>query len=375
MSERSFLKRRWKLILNILTVVALIILVVAIRDQLVDTFKNLTEVNAWALLLMLPIQVLNYHSQTKMYQGLFSVLGNNLRYKFLYKTALELNFVNHVFPSGGVSGISYFGVRMKSREITGSKAALVQLIKLGLLFLSFEVLLIAGLLFLSIEGKANDFVVMVTTAITTLMVVATFAFVMIIGSKKRIDATFTFLTKAINKLLHFFLPRSPETINIQRAKHAFEDLHNNYKTIESKWQELKWPFVWALLANLTEILSIYVVYLAFGEWVNLGAVILAYAVANFAGLVSVMPGGVGIYEALMTGVLVAAGVPAALSLPVTVMYRVLSTLIQVPPGWYFYHKTLTSNSSQAGEFAKTMPSAGNEKPGQDTPGDKDKHDE
>ena len=108
---------------------------------------------------------------------------------------------------------------------------------------------------------------------------------------------------------------------------------------------------------------------------NLGAVILAYAVANFAGLVSVMPGGVGIYEALMTGVLVAAGVPAALSLPVTVMYRVLSTLIQVPPGWYFYHKTLTSNSSQAGEFAKTMPSAGNEKPGQDTPGDKDKHDE
>jgi len=198
---------------------------------------------------------------------------------------------------------------------------------------------------------------------------------MIIGSKKRIDATFTFLTKAINKLLHFFLPRSPETINIQRAKHAFEDLHNNYKTIESKWQELKWPFVWALLANLTEILSIYVVYLAFGEWVNLGAVILAYAVANFAGLVSVMPGGVGIYEALMTGVLVAAGVPAALSLPVTVMYRVLSTLIQVPPGWYFYHKTLTSNSSQAGEFAKTMPSAGNEKPGQDTPGDKDKHDE
>jgi hypothetical protein len=49
---------------------------------------------------------------------------------------------------------------------------------------------------------------------------------------------------------------------------------------------------------------------------------------------------VGIYEALMTGVLAAAGVKPALSLPVTVMFRVLSTLIQVPPGYILYHQTL-----------------------------------
>ena len=58
-----------------------------------------------------------------------------------------------------------------------------------------------------------------------------------------------------------------------------------------------------------------------------------------------MPGGVGVYEALMTGVLVASGVPAAVSLPVTVMYRVISTLIQVPPGWWLYHKALQDNPS------------------------------
>jgi uncharacterized protein (TIRG00374 family) len=165
---------------------------------------------------------------------------------------------------------------------------------------------------------------------------------MIIGSKRRISATFTFLTKTLNRVLHFFLPKSPETINIERAERAFVDLHENYKTIESRWRELKMPFLWALVANLTEVLCIYVVYLAFGSVVNLGAVILAYAVANFAGMVSVMPGGVGVYEALMTGVLVAAGVPASISLSVTVMYRVLSTLIQVPPGWILYHGALSA---------------------------------
>lgn len=343
MSEHSFLKRRWKLILNIATALALLILIVLIRDQLVDTFKNLARVNAWLLLLLLPIQAVNYHAQTKLYQGLFGVLGNKLRYSFLYKAALELNFINHVFPSAGVSGISYFGLRLKGGDISGSKATLVQVIKVGLLFLSFEVLLVLGLLTLAIGNKANDFVILLTTMITTLLVVGTFAFVMIIGSQRRIGVTFTFLTRTLNRILHFFLPRSPETINMQRAERVVEDLHHNYKTIESKWRELKWPFLWALLANFTEILSIYVVYLAFGEWVNIGAVILAYAIANVAGLVSVMPGGVGIYEALMTGVLVATGIPAALSLPVTVMYRVLNTLIQVPPGWVLYHAALQAD--------------------------------
>ncbi|HEU4914019.1 MAG TPA: lysylphosphatidylglycerol synthase transmembrane domain-containing protein [Candidatus Saccharimonadales bacterium] len=340
MSEYSFIKRRWKLLLNIVTVIALLVLVVAIRDQLVETLKNLREVNAWVLLLLIPIQMLNYHSQTEMYRGMFAVVGNKLRYWSLYKVALELNFINHVFPSGGVSGISYFGVRMRSSGITAGKATLIQLMKLVLLILSFEILLVSGLLFLAIGNKANDFVILVTSSITTLMLIGTFAFVMIIGSEKRISATFTFLTKAINKVLHFFMPKSPETISIARVQRVFEELHVNYKLIESRWKDLKWPFVWGLMANATEVAAIYAVYIAFGEWVNIGAVILAYAVANVAGLISVMPGGVGIYEALMTGVLVAAGVPAAISLPVTVMYRMLSTMIQIPPGYFFYHRML-----------------------------------
>jgi len=103
---------------------------------------------------------------------------------------------------------------------------------------------------------------------------------------------------------------------------------------------LRGALLFALLANVAEILTIYAVYLAFGELVNPGAVIIAYAIANFAGLISVLPGGVGIYEALMTAVLATAGVPPGLSLPVTVMYRILNMSLQLPIGWYFYHKTV-----------------------------------
>jgi len=212
-------------------------------------------------------------------------------------------------------------------------------------------LLVFGLLVMAIDGRASNLVVLAAGSLSTLLVVGTVAFVLVIGSERRIHATFRAVTQAVNRMIHFFRPHKPETIQMARIETMAMELHNNYKLVEENYKELKWPFFWSFMANLTEVLTIYAVYVAFGEWVNFGAIILAYAVANFAGLVSVLPGGVGIYEALMTGVLAAAGVRPALSLPVTVMYRVLSTLIQIPPGYVLYHQSLKRMQSAEADTA------------------------
>ena len=347
MSEGSFLKRRWKLLLNIVTVGALLLLAYAVRHQLAETLGNLDKVNLWVLLLLLPVEWLNYMAQAKLYQSLFAVVGNQISYSFLFKAALELNFVNNVFPSAGVSGISYFGMRMRSKEITGGKATVVQMMKLMLLFLSFEVLLIAGLFFLALRGHVNNVVMLVCGSLSTLLVVGTVAFTMIVGSERRIAATFRVVARALNRAVGVFRPNRPEVISTKRARHLVEELHGNYKVMAASYKYLARPFWWALLANLSEVLAVYVVYVAFGKWVNFGAVILAYSVANFAGLISVLPGGVGVYEALMTVILAATGVPAAKSIPVTIMYRILNMLVQLPPGYYYYPRTVISGKSVA----------------------------
>ncbi len=341
----TFLIRRWKLVLNILTLVALVALVIGIRGQLGQTFENLFRVHAWLLLLMLPVEYLNYDAQARLYQRLFLMTGNRLRYWPLVKASVELNFVNHVFPSGGVTGISYWGVRMRQKDITGAKATVVHLMKLVLLFLSFEALLVIGLLFLAADGQINNVILLVAGSLTTLLVVGTAGFAFIIGSRQRISGFFTYLTMLLNRLIRTIRPGKHDPINIERARAVFDDLHENYVLVSRDWRQLKWPFVWAFAANFWEIMALYVVYLAFGDAVNLGAIIIAYGVANFAGLVSILPGGVGIYEGLMTLVLAAAGIPSRLSLPVTVMYRILNTLVQLPPGWWLYHRALNAPAS------------------------------
>jgi hypothetical protein len=176
------------------------------------------------------------------------------------------------------------------------------------------------------------------------LLVGTVGFFYLLGSKRRINRFFRTLTQLLNRIIYFLRPKHPETINIESMHRVVDDFHDNYLLLKRSFGELETPFLYALLANITEVLAVYVVFIAFGHAVNIGGVILAYAIANFAGLVSVLPGGIGIYEAMMATVLAAAGVPASVSLPVIVMYRVLNTLIQIPPGYYFYHKALHGRS-------------------------------
>lgn len=341
MSKNSFIGKNWKLLLNILTIIALIIFVYLIRDQLLETWDNLDRVKWWALLLIIPLQVWKYDTQARLYRSLFHIVGNKFRYRQMFETSLELNFINNVFPSGGVSGISYFGIRMRSDKVTAGKATLVQLMKLLMLFVSFEVLLLLGLFLVALEGDVNSLLLMLTVALSTLLFVGTVLFVYILGGKGRVHAFYKLIEFSVYRTRQLiFRKRTIEKQELPRIRFLLSELHNNFKTIKARYSELKAPFLWGMLTNVAEILTIYAVYVAFGEWVNIGAVILAYSVANFAGLVSVLPGGVGIYEALMTTVLVAAGIPVALSLSTTIMYRVLSSVVQLPIGYYYYNRTI-----------------------------------
>ncbi|HTE21685.1 MAG TPA: lysylphosphatidylglycerol synthase transmembrane domain-containing protein [Candidatus Limnocylindria bacterium] len=346
--------RRWKLALNIVTIVALVGLTYAVRKQLAETFANLNRVNLWILLLMIPTQALNYFAQANLYQSLFRAVGERFRFRSILRLALELNFVNTVFPSGGVSGFSYITLRLKSEDVSTAKATLVQMMRFVLIFISVQILLFSGLVALAIGGQANDFAILLAGILGTLITVFTLLIGFVIGSKARINVFFTFIARLINGLIHIFRPNHPETISIARAKRAFTELNETFVQLKSDLPTLKRPLGFALLSVTAEVLTIYIVYVAFGQWVNIGAVIMAYAVANFAGLVSILPGGIGVYEALMTGVLTAGGIPAAISLPVTVMYRVLNMAIQLPVGYFFYHQTLHAEPAIAARLEHTL---------------------
>jgi uncharacterized protein (TIRG00374 family) len=333
-------QQRWKLIITIVTLAFLALLIYGVRGQIADTIENLGKVNGWALFLMLPLQALNYDTYTRMYRYILALLDEKIEYISMFGVQLELNFVNHILPSGGVSGFSYFGVRMRDYDIPAGKSTLVQFMRFILIFISFQALLVLGLIMLAFSGRVNNFVILITASLLTLLVVGTFVMAYILGSKERVRSSSVYITRVINKFINIFRRQHPETISLESVSRVFTDLQENYQIIRRDYGQLRAPLIYAFVANITEILTLYVVYIAFGLWVNPGAIILAYAVANFAGLISILPAGVGIYEALMTAVLAATGIPAGVSIPVTVMYRIISMTIQLVPGYILYYRHL-----------------------------------
>lgn len=342
METQHLTRSKWRAVLTVATFVALIIVVYGLRKQILDVVKELGRVNAVALLLIIPFELLNYDSYARYLVSIYKTLGKHVRYWPMFRLTLELNFVNHLLPSGGISGITFFNLRVRKYGISGPASTVSQVLKLFLLYTSFQPLLVLGVLLLALRGHVNNIVMVVASSMITLLIVGTLLAIYVIEDRQRINATLTTITKSLNWVINLFRRSHPETFNIEKAQKAFNELHDNYELIKGRWRELKKPFFYMMLANATEVAAVYAVYIAFGHLVNVGAVILAYAVANFAGLISVLPAGIGVYEGLMTAVLAATGIPVELSIPVTIMYRVINMFIQLTPGYILYQRALRS---------------------------------
>lgn len=342
MAEKA--KSRWRQIVTYVTLIALALLIYLSWDQIQDTIDNFGRVHISILTALVIWKAVAFHGYTALYQDLFGILGKRIKYWPMYKVSLEMNFVNSVFPSGGVTGFSYFGLRMKSFGISVGKSTLVQLLRFVTTFISFQFLIFIALLILAIFGDASNFMILIASSLATLLFVGTAILTYIIESRRRIDSFFTFMTKALNRVIQIVSPKNPEAISIMAARKMFFDLHDNWLVVKKNFSKLKMPFANITIANVGELAALYTVFLAFGEAVNPGALIIAYAIANFAGLISVLPGGIGIYEGLMVTVFAAAGVSPAITIPAIIMYRIVTMVIQLPIGYYYYHKTINSPS-------------------------------
>jgi uncharacterized protein (TIRG00374 family) len=206
--------------------------------------------------------------------------------------------------------------------------------------MTFIIYLLTALILLSVFGSASRFIILIASSLSSFIIFGSLILIYIISDENRIKQFTGALPNLINSVISFFHKDSRRPIDIAKIEKLFGELNGDYRHVKKNWRSLRHPFKWSMLMNFTEILTIFVVYLSFSELVNPGAIIISYAVANIAGLVSILPGGVGIYEGLMTAVMASAGVNKALALSATVVYRVFNMGIFLPIGYFFYQRAL-----------------------------------
>ena len=332
--------RRW---VNIITFVLIILVLWAARDELVQAFHLLGGVNIWVLLLIIPVQFASYYASAEIFCTYLRGRGQLRRTTPIHVTAvaLEYNFVNHVFPSAGVSGASYMVWRLGKMGVPAGQAAMSQLINYFSLGSTFMMMMVISLIWATFEDRAANWLVVATTiAVVALVFVVVFG-AYLIGSRERLMSFARWLTRRTNWLVNkVTFGRKKKVLKSDAVEGFFSDFYDDWMAIRADKAILKGPIIWGFISNILDVLLIAVAFWALGYSVNLPILLISFGASAVGSFLFVTPGGVGAYEAVMIGVLVAGGMEAEVASAGVILARAILVVGTIVCGVFAYHAAM-----------------------------------
>ena len=327
--------------ISIVTFVMVAIIVYFSRHELVAAWNLLGSVNMWILLLIFPIQAISYYAAGAM---VFSYLKEkydlNVSRIETAKMALELNFVNHILPSGGVSGASYMTWRLSHLGVSAGRATLAQVVRLAMTFLGFLALLSLSVFAITIDGEISRSTILVASGLASTIIFASLVLIYVIASKSRLHKFASMITRYANRFWRYVLRRPEPLLNGAKVDAFFADLHDDYVQLAQSPRVLLKPFMWGVIFTLADVGMCWITFLALGTPINPAPLVIAYGLAALAGTFFFTPGGVGGFEALMVGFLVTTGINQGAIIAAVLLTRTLLILATIVSGYYFYQKAL-----------------------------------
>jgi uncharacterized protein (TIRG00374 family) len=339
--------RAW---LSVVTLVLIAIIVFFSRHELMRAWNLLEQVNIWILLLLIPGQLLVYYAGGEM---MFSYLrAKNSIEKVpgisLARMALEMNFVNHILPSGGVSGISYMSWRLGKYGVTSGRATMAQVVRYVMGLVAFIALLAIAVILVTIDGNINRWIILISSLLTAGMIGVVFGMIYLLGNSRRIRHFSSWFTKTVNKIVRkASFGRKKSVVTHSRVETFFEEMHADYMALRKDKRILIKPFLWGVLFTVADVALFLITFWALGHPVNPAPILIAYGVATTAGFFVVTPGGAGAYEAIMVAFLAVAGLSQGTAIAGIVLTRVILLLGTIGLGYLFYQSALLKYGKNA----------------------------
>lgn len=149
------------------------------------------------------------------------------------------------------------------------------------------------------------------------------------------------------------------------VKEVHEVLVERVGAIRAQPQLLARPGVFMILEPATSLTLLFIAFWAIGSPLPPGHIILAYAAVGFAAMFTVVPGGLGIREGSMAGVLAWLGVPWETAVAGVVLFRAMldwaPSLLLLPLGWGLWDpptgaasaETSSASSGSTGSIGNT----------------------
>lgn len=299
-----------------------------------EGIKLVNQVKPMYLVLGILGQVISYTGAAFLLRLILKKLQYKLRFFDLIRMSALGAFAIHFFPLSGAgeAAINYYILREK--DVSPGDALFLFIVRSVFTYIGFFLVFAIGLVIapthahLTLNQKIISIILFIVIIIGTLWVRSLYQKKdRFWGAGYKFLGLINFFSQKITKKRVF----NPETVEI-----IISDVYEGFQVFRKKKSDLIPAAGCAAIYWLGDMWTLFFSLLAFGYFINPGVMIFAYCVATLAGLLSFIPGGLGVIEGTMSLTLISLGVPGSTALFSVLLYRLISFWLLMPTGLVFF---------------------------------------
>jgi uncharacterized protein (TIRG00374 family) len=278
-------------------------------------------------------QVLNYLLQTSTYIKNFNILKlPQINFSKMVKMIVTTIFMNFTIPSLSLAGNLWLVKKINSQGIKEGKSILVIIMQSICYYIAFSFLLILCFIYLFFNFRdvgSSQKIAIFSFIFFIILVVGLIYF--FIGNKEKAKKRVRWLAEKIDKT-------EDGVSQNERVENLLKDFYEDFDWVKKNKKKLISPIILQFFKFLSDGLTIFFVFLAFGSFKPFVLAVIAFAFGRLFSLITFIPGGIGTFEGSSVLLLNSLGVSLELAVAVILVYRFFSYWLYIPLGLVFYRQ-------------------------------------
>jgi len=326
-------------ILNVKTLTVLVVVIVGIIlilpkvVSLQEAVKLLAQVNKLYLLLALIAEFISYAAAAWLLGIILSRTGFKLRFIDRFRIGSIAAFAMHFLPIGtiGEGALDYYFLHAK--HVKAGSILITLLLRIILTYAAFLLLFLISLLVVPAASHASLELRIAVTVLAALIVAGVIYLYYLYKNKKKFRNVWKRIISVFNKPIEKLRGRP---LTEEKKNEVFEDIYKGLHLFSRKKRFSALALLAGVLYWLGDITCFFFVFLSFGYLINFGVLIFSYSLSTLAGMISFIPGGLGVTEGFMGLLFNSFSIPLSVAVVSILVFRLLSFWIWIPIGLISY---------------------------------------
>ena len=298
-----------------------------------QALKLVIHINKFYLIIALIFEVLSYVGAAWLLGIIFDQLGHKLPFLTRFRLGSIAAFTIHFVPLGSAGEAAFDYYFLRKQKVDSGSIVLMWILRWVFTYAGFFLVFLIGLILVPTYPKL-PFSPRIISPVLFIAIVGSVSYLIYLYQHKdKFWRSFSGLFNLVNKFLKKF---KKDQIAEDKKQEVFDDIYQGIGLFGRKKRSSVYAVLCGMLYWLGDITCFYFVFQAFGIHIGWGILIFSYCVSTILGVISAIPGGMGVTEGSMALILAGMGIPGTLALTATLVFRLFSFWIWIPIGFFSY---------------------------------------